>query len=52
MKPRTLRMSDQEYTGYVALAKNVGMPVATTLRLQLKEGEPVVRRKLGRKKKI
>lgn len=48
---RTLRMSDKEYAEYVALAADVGLSTAATLRLQLKEGAPVVRKKLGRRKR-
>ncbi len=51
MKPRTLRISDKEYASYVALSANVGEPLAATLRMQLREGAPIVRQKLGRKKR-
>lgn len=48
---RTLRMSDKEYAEYAALAADIGFSLADTLRLQLREGAPIVRRKLKRKKK-
>ncbi len=48
---RTTRMSDDDYAVQVKLAEDKGISVADAIRFSLREGAPIVRRKLRGKKK-
>lgn len=47
---RTTRMSDDDYAVQVKLAADKGISVADAIRFSLREGAPIVRRKLRGKK--